>query len=761
MTVTAVTAAVAAFNYSGKLSDNPWEHTLLSAKDKGSLVDEGGSLSVKGNIRSNGSIDFNGKNVDVSGYAAAAGDISGNITCLHKYENIKRIDVPDVWNNVYSTAHENTSEQNDFQNYTGNSATLNGISESSDSINIVTSSKIAPSISDNKESNVKIGAFGANFFVKAYENREKWDKILPILFDEQFQTDSLKELGEKSIFTPFDDGKTVGNWKEKESVPGSVIDDNFSEEKLKKRMEDAKKDNPVFKVCGSETVCLSAALDPKEVGNVSKLTVNGGNFTLDGNYAQLEELKLDNWGGSQLIGDYPNLKYIYKTGYGDLNLAGNFPSLECVYTPSGQVLLGSGDKGFSADNMTVINDYGSVIIYTGKDVSLTGSKIYSGQFTVIRGLGIKEKASELNIEDTLFAASNSIMIEDINDINSTRYEDIPVFYSANTISVANCNFKILQGMFINNKNALIMANVNADVFRGFLFSAEGVDEYRNSSASVLYINTFGYNENPNINSLNNQPSGHEKIGGIDKFEYCNFPRELAAEAGDAEDFVNELQSKGAKVETECDKPGETVIGDYILSENDINITVDSLTDIKDSFSVIASKNGNITLNVKNEINIHAIIYAPNGKVTINSSRGKIYGRIFAGEISIVSDSLEINGGSEDISYLGFDNVKDDPSENSSVNDSGESQTESNIDNESSDIPESRTDDSSSNANSENSSDTSSETDSSDVYKEPKYEYDKLNRLIKVIYDKNNYIEYEYDANGNITKVTTVKDGVKK
>ena len=32
----------------------------------------------------------------------------------------------------------------------------------------------------------------------------------------------------------------------------------------------------------------------------------------------------------------------------------------------------------------------------------------------------------------------------------------------------------------------------------------------------------------------------------------------------------------------------------------------------------------------------------------------------------------------------------------------------------------------------------------------KYEYDQLNRLTKVIYQDGSYIEYEYDANGNIT-----------
>lgn len=36
-----------------------------------------------------------------------------------------------------------------------------------------------------------------------------------------------------------------------------------------------------------------------------------------------------------------------------------------------------------------------------------------------------------------------------------------------------------------------------------------------------------------------------------------------------------------------------------------------------------------------------------------------------------------------------------------------------------------------------------------------YEYDKLNRVTKIIYDDGSYVEYTYDANGNITKVKKV------
>ena len=36
-----------------------------------------------------------------------------------------------------------------------------------------------------------------------------------------------------------------------------------------------------------------------------------------------------------------------------------------------------------------------------------------------------------------------------------------------------------------------------------------------------------------------------------------------------------------------------------------------------------------------------------------------------------------------------------------------------------------------------------------------YEYDKLNRVTKITYEDGSYVEYTYDANGNITKVNTV------
>lgn len=53
------------------------------------------------------------------------------------------------------------------------------------------------------------------------------------------------------------------------------------------------------------------------------------------------------------------------------------------------------------------------------------------------------------------AAINGVMFEDMNDNNTTRYGDLPVFYSTYPMSIINCNFKLLQGTFINSQKQLL------------------------------------------------------------------------------------------------------------------------------------------------------------------------------------------------------------------------------------------------------------------------------------------------------------------
>ena len=102
---------------------------------------------------------------------------------------------------------------------------------------------------------------------------------------------------------------------------------------------------------------------------------------------------------------------------------------------------------------------------------------------------------------------------------------------------------------------------------------------------------------------------------------------------------------------------------------------------------------------------------------------------------------------------------EDPSVNSDLDDNSTSQGDS------SEYDTSSSDSSSGNSSSLELSGSSSGDDSSlsgsDKFNEPQYEYDRLNRLIKVTYDEENYVEYMYDANGNITQIVTVIDGEEK
>lgn len=794
--VTAATAVFAAVYDSQKLNDNPWEHALLASNDNGAINAEGGSISVNGDVRSNGSISLSGDKITVSGYAAANKTVisnSDNVSFGSKYDNAEKITVSNVWDNVYTIAQSIETDKNESRSFTDNSLTLNSAVISGTSLNIDVSADNVPVSETAKNERGKVGAFGAGFFTKAYENKAKWEKIFPILFqNSEFETESVVVLGNNSNFIPVQEQGVSGSWQDYEQLPGSVISDNFSETRLKEYISALKQDNPVFSACSSDFVRIqaNASINPKEAENAKKLVIEGGHITLNGDYEDLEEIKLDNWGGAQLIGNFPKLKYIYRTGNSDMNLAGNFPSLECIYTTGGQLLLGSGDNGFNADNLTVIDEYGPIVVYTAKDVNLTNSKLVTTQMILMRGAGAEKSASRFNAENTLMAATNGVMFEDMNDSNTTRYEKLPVFYSTYPMSIINCNFKLLQGTFINNQKAIIMANANIDIFRGFMFSPEGVDEYRNSSAVGFYVNTYAYNISPNINSLNKQPNGTEEIGRISDFEYSDFPKELVSCIGDAESFLSGLENKDNDfVLGEMNgKPGELLIGRYVLADEDIIISADTLKNKENVLSVISSENGNVTLNVKNEIDAQTIIYAPNGKVTLNARTGKIHGRIFAKEIEIISESLKVTGGTEDISYLGFVYIKDTDSESASDDTSltdsktDSSETDSSSDNSNNDSTltgDSSGDDTSSsdlsscNSSSSDSSNNSDESsisgnDSSssgsdiyDKFNEPQYEYDKLNRLIKVIYDEENYVEYKYDANGNITQIITVADGMEK
>ncbi|WP_051588802.1 RHS repeat domain-containing protein [Ruminococcus sp. NK3A76] len=791
-------AIVVFANISASVDDNPWAHALLAGKTGGSIAAESNKITVNGDLRSNGKISIESDTVAVNGYAAAVSSVNADISEDNIYDNIDSVAFPNVYDNVYEIAGEYSVSENDAVSYSSDNLILPDMANSSEQLNINVSAETAPSADAGLSIGGKIGAFGAGFFAKTYSNHEKWNKIFPVLYKtENGETNSLVELGRNSNFIPLKEQGVGDSWSDCDELPNDAISNNFTETQLTEYISSLKTDNPVTSICSEGSVIIQAnnTVNPESAEDAKKIVVEGGHFSLDGDYSSLEEIRFDSWGGSQLIGSYPNLKYIYKSSWSDLNLVGDFPSLECIYMVGGQLLLGSGDQGFSADGVRIINDYGPIAIYTAKDVNITNSEIVTSQMILMRGAGADKPGSVFNSENTIMAAKYGIMFEDMNDLNVRRYSKLPVYYSVYPMSVINCNFRLLQGTFVINNNAIIMTNANIDKFRGFMFSPEGIDEYRNSSAVGFYLNTYAYNISPNINNLNKQPNGSEEIGRISSFEYAEFPRELIDKISDSTVFLADLSDPDNEFEIgeSNKKPGELSIGKFIFADGNISISADTLVDQDNSFTVIASKHGNITINVTDSADITAIIYAPNGKVTITGGAYNIKGRIFACDIEINTDTFEITSGDEDISNLGFtydnnninnssdnessnnsDSGEDDNIEDSSKTDSGDdhnyddsSDADSNSDVSSDDNSSTDANDDSSNSSPDDSiDDSSSDTDDSssvdhnhrEGFTEPEYEYDLLNRLIKVTYDENNYIEYEYDANGNITEIVTVKDG---
>lgn len=124
------------------------------------------------------------------------------------------------------------------------------------------------------------------------------------------------------------------------------------------------------------------------------------------------------------------------------------------------------------------------------------------------------------------------------------------------------------------------------------------------------------------------------------------------------------------------------------------------------------------------------------------------------DTSTETDS-EINTDSESDSDINSDSESDsDTNTDSEINTDSDFDSDSNTDTDS----EINTDsDVESDTDSDTESDTDSDTDSGLELKNKKasYVYDKLGRVTKVIYDSDSYVEYTYDANGNITNVNAV------
>lgn len=772
-----------------KPSDDPWNYTMLSNNGNITLDCRMNAIGMDGDVRSNGNIYLTGTDFYIDGDEVASGKISEDVLIVdvgRRFEGVDTIELPDKWDSVYFKATENNDYEYVKHSINENMLEFNhtALSDSDLSINVL-SDIIFEDDSTKYSGEGKTGIFGAGFLTSAYDNYEKWKTIIP-LFDADIsiaengsgQKDVL-ELARKSGFVPIQEQAVGSDWENYDKLPTAAISNNFNDDAVSQYIDQLKQDNPVFSIGSDKSFVIQAQWDNSTINpsdaDMKSVTINGGNCTLNGEYRNIEEIKLENGGGTQLIGDFPNLKYIYKTSWSNLNLAGNFPSLECIYMPGGQLLLGTADKGFSSDNTTIINEKGSIVIYTAQNTKITDSELLSTQNILVRGAGKNEAVSEFNAENTLIAAGGSIMLEDMNDSETNRYENIPVYYTRYPISFINCNFNLMQGLFMTKSGAIIMAASDIDTMRGFLVAPNGINEYQVNSAAGTYIDTYSYNIPPGINSLNAQPDGSERIGSINKVEYTDFPIEQLSKIGNAEKFLSDINSS----EFDSDlghatyKPGVFTLNSYLLVNGNIDITADKIINDKDAKSVIGSKFGNISINITKEMDYSGVIYAPNGKVTLHGG-GIFNGRIYAREIEIISDWLTINGKNIDVDKLGFskEDIKPQKPTETTVSKVTTSVTASgNVDIEvttttaeecgGSESTETTATEISSSLTSATTAVSETTTIPINYSTNAKYEYDKLNRVVKVIYDEKNYIEYDYDANGNIKNVTVIENGKEK
>lgn len=751
-----------------KPNNNPWDYSLLSSSGNTSLNCTLQSICVDGDMRSNQDINLVGTDFYIEGDVVTSGKISEDVLIVdigRDFIGYDTIEVPDRCESVYSKAVGNGGYIYIPDYIHESSLEINDTALSDVDLNIKVLSDIVKDDPNENKGEGKTGIFGAGFLTSAYDNYEKWKTILP-LFDSDISISENEsghkdviELARKSGFIPIQEQSVSSNWDNYDKLPGSAITDNFGSDGVSRYIAELKKDNPVFDIGNDDSVVIQSQWDNSTINpdnaNSKSIKITNGNCTLNGNYDKIEEIKLENYGGMQLIGNFPNLKYIYKTSWGNLNLAGNFPSLECIYMPGGQLLLGTADKGFSANDVTIINETGTVAVYTAQDTKITDSRILTSQNILMRGAGKDENAAEFNAENTIMAAGGNLMFEDMNDNEMNRYENIPVFYSQNPISLIKCNFKLMQGMFMTRSGAIIMAASDIETMRGFLAAPNGINEYQANSASGIYLDTYSYNIHPGISNLNEQPNGSERIGSINAVEYANFPVELLSNVGNAEKFVSDINSTefDSDLGHAVSKPGVFELNSYLLATGNINITADKLQNDQNAKSVIGSKNGDISINLTEKMNYYGIIYAPNGKVTIHGS-GVLNGRIYAREIEIVSDSFVINGREINAAELGFtedEPVPPKPTETTTTVITTTTQSESASQTTTTIKTESTT--------STSSTTTETTTQTVDYNSNVKYEYDSLNRVTKAVYDEENYVEYVYDANGNITNVTIVKDGI--
>ena len=634
--------------------DNPWNYAVFADSIEFPMFyRSGSSVNINGDIHANNDVRAFTKTFD-AGTVEAGGEVDtapALTTVESAVEDAKNIPLPHIYYSI--TALEGNKARANISQDTSAEDMLRTSVISDEDINIdLTGSYPA----DMQIYTKKAGVFSAAFLTKMYENGDKWNDVLPAFTDEAESDDdgkiSITDLIDNSFFAATQE-ETVDQTKytNVDRLPGTTFMDNLNiGGYISSYIDEISSDMP-SDLSDYQTLA-NGGINPNDAQNKIKLYIpNNMDVTLEGDYNDLEELYIDSYNGIQLIGNFPKLKHIYAAnGAPNLNLAGNFSSLSGVYQKQGTMLLGTADKGFNAGGADIINENGSITLYTAKDTDISGCRLLNKTNGIaIRGGGVNGESSRFTAERALIASNHAVTMVDINDNNKNYFSEIPAIVSQASLCVINCKFKLLQGAFVTRNAGIKFANSNVDIFSGFLFAQNGIEE-QNFSGSYIDCETYDYLVQPNINTPSVNLSGTE-LGHIGKIEYARLPKRINDIPGMTDMLEQSMKLKNAEgkyvdhYEHGLRDDEENVI--YIMSKGNITINADVFNTPKGRRMIIASKNGNIKINAScsntegntyyNSSDFDGVLYAPKGKVEYLSDEGlNISGRVYA-------DSCYLNG----------------------------------------------------------------------------------------------------------------------
>ena len=218
------------------------------------------------------------------------------------------------------------------------------------------------------------------------------------------------------------------------------------------------------------------------------------------------------------------------------------------------------------------------------------------------------------------------------------------------------NYTIFSGcdskhdFYTNNTCIIGSVHTNGDFYyQGTSFKVDGVLE----ACDTIELNTSSETENCQVASkaegveyigmpsLTNELKSYAQSNGEIYNESTFFPEDKVS-------IYNPIYIKGDATFNTTDFEGTGIV----YAENSVVYNVGSLETTGNARLFLVSENNDITLN-GSDITINGVLYAPNGRVTINANNVNIKGRIIAQDITVNATNFNIEGTPHDFDSLDF------------------------------------------------------------------------------------------------------------